>query len=219
MRLETKLCAAESAKDYLTGAEPSLEESAARYYELLFSEKSAVGGLETNLIDFNSRVSGIGSGAVMPIVSKDGIGGGIVFNGRFPAARLSGDECRLVNSALGRCDEELFFTSENGVSYSIKGKRPDIEADALNGEIRGTARLCFMGPESASGFGTDQPKAEFEQKIRAVFEKIYAEGADIFEFKKRARLDFRTEKKYDAYMESGPKIKMDNLEINFIAIN
>ena len=219
VRPETKLCTAESAKDYLTEVEPSLEESAARYYELLFSEKSAVGGLETNLIDFNSRVSGIGSGAVMPIVSKDGIGGGIVFNGRFPAVRLSGDECRLVNSALGRCDEELFFTSENGMSYSIKGKRPYIEADASNGEINGTARLCFMGPESASGFGTDQPKAEFERKIRAVFEKIYAEGADIFEFKKRVRLDFRTEKQYNAYMESDPKIKMDNLEINFIAIN
>lgn len=219
VRPETKLCAAESAGDYLTEAEPSLEESAARYYELLFSEKSAVGGLETNLIDFNSRVSGIGSGAVMPIVAKNGIVGGIVFSGGFPAVRLDGDECRLVNSVLGRCGEELFFTSENGAPYSIRGKKPDLETDAQNGEISGTARIFLIGPQSNSGFETDQPKAELEQKIRSVFEKIYAGGADIFEFKKRARLDFRTEKQYNEYIESGPKIKLKNLQINFIAKN
>ncbi len=216
VRPETKLCAAESAKEYLTEAKPSLEESTARYYELLFSKRSATGGLETNLTDFFSRAADGGTGAVMPIVAKDGICGGMVFSGPYPAVSLSCDECRLVNLALGKTDEELFFTTEGGASYSAESKSRGFKTEASDHEIRGTAELSFS--VSAKGSNDDLAECEndLEQKLRAVFDKIYAGGADIFEFKKRSRLEFTTEKQYQEYQNSRPEIKLKKFFIKFI---
>lgn len=84
VRPETKICIAstDTAKEYLYGVNPSLEESTARYYELLFSDSSTTETLQTNLRTFLIKLTGSSGDGYLPIISPDGFtGGNLVFRG------------------------------------------------------------------------------------------------------------------------------------------
>lgn len=86
MRPETKICIAstDTAKEYLYGVNPSLEESTARYYELLFSDSSTTETLQTNLRTFLIKLTGSSGDGYLPIISPDGFTGQSCFPGKYP---------------------------------------------------------------------------------------------------------------------------------------
>ena len=217
VRPETKLCAAESAREYLTSVEPAMEESPARYYELLFSEKSAVVSFETNLLEF---VTATGGSARMAEVTASGLNGGILFPVGAPPIYLGGDECSLLNTALGKTDEPIFFNTAEGAPYYVRGKcRAKARSDIENGCIYGNISLRLACPRDASGNISQSGRGHFEESLREIIKRLYAEGVDIFEFRKRAKMNFLTETQYNDFIGSSPPVFIENPEIKFYSIN
>ncbi len=217
VRPETKLCAAESAKEYLTSVEPAMEESPARYYELLFSEKSAVVSFETNLLEFVTASEG---SARMAEVNASGLSGGLLFPVGAPPIYLGGEECSLLNTALGKTDEPIFFETADSEPYYIRGKcRAKARSNIENTCIYGSISLRLACPRDASGNISQSGREHFEQSLREIIKRLYAEGADIFEFRKRAKMNFLTETEYNEFTGSSPAVFIENPEIKFYTIN
>ncbi len=216
VRPETKLCAAENAKEYLTSVEPAMEESPARYYELLFSEKSAVVSFETNLLEFMTATDG---SARMAEVTARGLSGGVLFPAGAPPIYLGGEECSLLNTALGKTDEPIFFETANGEPYYIRGKcKAKARARIENGRVYGNISLRIAFPRDASGNISQSGREHFEESLRNIIKRLYAEGADIFELRKRAKLNFLTETKYNDFIGASPAVFIENPEIKFDAM-
>ncbi len=217
VRPETKLCAAENSREYLTSVEPAMEESPARYYELLFSEKSAVVSFETNLLEFVTATDG---SACMAEVNKSGLNGGLLFPVGASPLYLGGDECSLLNTAFGKTDEPIFFETADGEPYYVRGKcgakaRSNIE----NGCIYGSISLRLASPRDASGNISQSGRVHFEESLREIIKRLYAEGADIFELRKCAKMNFSTETQYNDFIGTSPDVFIENPEIKFYTIN
>ena len=217
VRPETKLCAAENSREYLTSVEPAMEESPARYYELLFSEKSAVVSFETNLLEF---VTALGGSARIAEVNKSGLSGGLLFPVGAPPIYLGGDECSLLNTALGKTDEPIFFKTSDSEPYYIRGKcRAKARSRIENGCIYGNISLRLACPRDASGNISRSGSGHFEQSLREIIKRLYAEGADVFELRKRAKMNFLTETQYNDFIGTSPAVFIENPEIKFYTIN
>lgn len=217
VRPETKLCAAENSREYLTSVEPAMEESPARYYELLFSEKSAVVSFETNLLEF---VTATGGSAHMAEVTASGLNGGILFPAGASPIYLGGDECSLLNTALGKTDEPIFFETEDGEPYYVRGKcRAKTRSNIENGCIYGSISLRLACPRDASGNISQIGRVHFEESLREIIKRMYAEGADIFELRKRAKMNFLTDTQYNEFIGTSPVVFIENPEIKFYSIN
>lgn len=201
VRPETKLCAADSAKDYLGEVEPSLEESAARYYELLFSDKSATGSLETDLMRFTTKITSQKGGGYMPYVTKDGLSGALLFSGSAPSISLSAEECRLMNLVLGNCGEYLYFTNSDGEVYGVSNKNnPKITTNIQNNKIFAEVNLDLKKIKSPTGSVNDKTINELKSNITALINSIYSNNCDVLQIKKYASARFITQTDYSEFL-------------------
>ncbi len=201
VRPETKLCTASSAKDYLSEVEPSLEESAARYYELLFSDKSAAGSLETDLMRFTTKITSQRGGGYMPYVTKDGLNGALLFSGSAPTMSLNAEECRLINLALGNCGEYIYFTNSDGEVYGVSNKKdPKITTEIENNKIFAEVSLDFKKIKSPTGSVNDKTKNELKSNITSLISSIYSNNCDVLQIKKYVSTQFMTQTDYSEFL-------------------
>ena len=148
VRPDTKLCLAESARDFLLSVKPELEQSTARYYELLFREENMPYAPVTEIREFVSKTNDTAQDSVIPIAKdKEIIGMGIFHDGKMVAEAdeyhtllyklLSG---KSRNAVICAGDSTFSVTSQNAADISIDRQSSKIivensfKANLIHGE-------------------------------------------------------------------------------------
>lgn len=216
VRPETKVCTADLAKEYLEAVNPTLEESTARYYELLFSEESATESLQIDLRTLLLKVSWAVDDVYMPVVTEQGFDGAVLFSGDYPVLTLSENDCRLLNIIFGKSSEFLYYTTEEGQSVKIKNRnKPKINSYINNSEIYGDVEIKVSEIKNIDSGNYENISSELSQRIEELLEKIYAHNCDILSVKKHALKYFKYEYEWKAFLDkSGGVTHINNITVN-----
>ncbi len=128
IRPGSNLCLSASASDYLTSVKPTLEESTARYYELLFRSRDVPYAPLTELRDFVGRSLDTGYDAVIPIAGDSGLSGMGIFSDGNLMAELNDKEVLIYKMICGQLNGAAFLSGDK--SYLISNrKNTKISAD------------------------------------------------------------------------------------------
>lgn len=201
VRPEASVCAVRelSALNYLTSVKPSLEDSTARHYELMFDKDSTFDSVQTDLRTFTFDMSDEFKDAHLPIVNDTGFNGTMLFSGKSSAADISPEDSRLINILLGNVKKPtLFYTDESGTTYRLKqSKRPQIQTEiAENGNINSSAKLTISAEpvnNTTSNDAKDSLNHEINDKLNELADYIYSNGCDILEIGKTAKASITSE--------------------------
>ena len=222
VRPETKICIAstDTAKEYLYGVNPSLEESTARYYELLFSDSSTTETLQTNLRTFLIKLTGSSGDGYLPIISPDGFTGAILFSGEIPKIELSNHECQIINILLGIERDSIFFTSEStNQVYKIKSSSPNIKTNIENKKISAEIETKIFDKKNQNG-SEDNYELLYEDLMndsKNLIEKIYQNQCDILSIGKFAKSKFLYEYEWkNVIQEKENIINIPTVNINLL---
>ncbi len=209
VRPETKVCAADLAKEYLEAVNPTLEESTARYYELLFSDESATESLQIDLRTLLIKASLAVDDVYMPVMTERGFDGAVVFSGDYPVLTLNENDCRLLNIVFGNSSDFLYYTTEEGQSVRIKNRnKPKIKLYINNSEIYGDVEIKIKLSEIKNIDSANYENIRFElsQSIEELLNKIYAHNCDILSVKKHALKYFKYEYEWNAFLDNSDGI-------------
>lgn len=201
VRPEASVCAVReiSALSYLTSVKPSLEDSTARHYELMFDKDSTFDSVQTDLRTFTFDMSDEFKDAHLPIVNDTGFNGTMLFSGKSSAADISPEDSRLINILLGNVKKPtLFYTDESGTTYRLKqSKRPQIQTEITeNGNINAAVKLTISAEpvnNTTSDDAKDSLNREINKKINELTNYIYSNDCDILEIGKTAKASVTSE--------------------------
>lgn len=129
-----KLCMANSAEGFLNGVSPRLEQSTARYYELLFNEKNVPYAPITELWRFVSDNGDLGADAVLPVANGEELTGFGVFHYGKLTALGDAHDAVLYKLLTGRCKNITVNTGTSAFSVSSL-KKPRIKTDTKKKRI------------------------------------------------------------------------------------
>ena len=206
IRPETSVCIAKglTASEYLTSVKPSLEESTARHYELMFNKNSTFDSTQTDLRSFTMRLGDDSADAYAPLVTKEGFDGTVLFSGGSAAAVIDSENSRLMNIILGNVRKyDLFYTDKNGENYMIKqSSNPKIRTDISNGrsEINSSINISiYAEPVNKNGsVNKNELSSELNEKITKLIDFIYSKNSDVFEIGKSAKAGLLYEHEWES---------------------
>ena len=193
IRPSTNLCLADSAEALLTQVKPTLEQSTARYYELLFQNQNTPYAPVTELREFAACAVDSGKDPVLPIADKEKLMGmGIFQNGRL-VSRADAQEAMLYKLLSGtahhisiQAGNSLFAVTsqeKSKIEIQLKGStaqiqiHPTLKADLIHGTLEDAPLLA----------------AKLEEEMTSFVQKTSRLPADIIGVGKKARLQFLTE--------------------------
>lgn len=196
IRPETSVCTVMelTAVQYLTSVKPSLEDSTARHYELMFDKDSTFDSIQIDLRTFTLKLKDKYADAYAPIVNDTGFNGTMLFSEGVSAADISAEDSRIMNLLLGNVKAPtLFYTDKNNRTYRLRqSSRPKIETSISdNMEVSATIKLTISA-ESVNGDDIPADTAssilqhELSDKTGGLLNFIYSRGSDILEIGKNA---------------------------------
>ncbi len=128
IRPDTNLCLTESAQELLTGIKPTLEQSTARYYELMFQRKVSPYAPVTELEEFVTDCRSSGKDPVLPIADGEQILGMGIFEGGKMAEEGNAEDAILYKFLTGEAEGVILKAGES--VFLVKNrKQPTIQAD------------------------------------------------------------------------------------------
>lgn len=222
VRPETKICIAgtDTAKDYLYRVNPSLEESTARYYELLFSDSSTTETLQTNLRTFLIKLTGDSGDGYLPIISQEGFTGALLFSGEIPKIELNNHECQIINIVLGIERDSIYYTSNSGAQvFQIKSSSPKIKTDIKNEKINAVIETSISAKINKNSSSDNYELLYNDLKIECkhLIEKIYQNGCDILSIGKFVKSKFLYEYEWkNIIQEEDNIINIPTVNINLL---
>ncbi|MBQ2614848.1 MAG: GerAB/ArcD/ProY family transporter [Clostridia bacterium] len=132
IRPDTKLCLADSAQEFLVGVKPTLEQSTARYYALLFRQRYSPDAPVTELSTFVSDCQSTGKDPVLPLAEKDRISGmGMFQDGRLRLEASAEDAmfykmlCAEANNITVPAGESIFQVSSRSTPKIVSHPNQD----------------------------------------------------------------------------------------------
>lgn len=231
IRPETSVCIAKgfTALEYLTSVNPSLEESTARHYELMFDKSSTFDSVQTDLRTFTSKLQNDNSSnAYAPFVTKDGFDGTVLFAGNKAVAAIDSENSRLMNIILGNVKKtNLFYTDTANHIYRLKqSSHPKIKINIQNGYtndsiISGVIKLSIDAEpiDTNSYSDSDALSDEINSKINKLLSFIYSNNSDVFGIGKSAKAAMKYEWEWQSLKQYVPvssyNIKSD-IAVNLI---
>ena len=164
VRPATQVCLTDSANKFLKGVKPTLEQSTARYYELLFRDRNTPYAPVMELREFVSRGTDGGWDPVLPVATTEKLTGiGIFQKGKLVAAMdekaallyslLSGEGKEI---AVPAGDSTFSVTSSGRASFELEGNkvfvRSNLTAQILAGQEEDYSVLTEMLEEEMTNF-------------------------------------------------------------------
>lgn len=217
VRPEASVCIVKdnNASEYLTSVNPSLEESTARHYELMFNKNSTFDSVQTNLRTFSMRLSDDASDAYAPLVTNDGFEGTVLFSGDKAATVIDSQNSRLMNIILGNAkSSNLFYTDNSGNQYRLKQSyHPKFYTDIKNNsskneyEINSVIKLS-INAEAVDKNITPNAQEELKKELCEKSDKLlaysYSNNADIFQIGKSAKSKLKYEYEWNSLKQYVP---------------
>lgn len=206
VRPEASVCIAKdnNAYEYLTSVNPSLEESTARHYELMFNKNSTFDSVQTDLRSFSILLDDDAADAYAPLVTNDGFEGTVLFSGDKGAAVIDSQNSRLMNIILGNVkSSNLFYTDNAGNQYRLKQSRhPKFDTSVKNNsgkneyEISSVIKLSINAEAVDKNIMPDaqeELKKELCEKSDKLLAYSYGNNADVFQIGKSAKSKLKYE--------------------------
>lgn len=191
MRPEAAVCAVRdmSAVEYLISVKPSLEDSTARHYELMFNEGSAFDSINTDLRTFSFRLRDDLNDAYIPIVTKVGFDGTLLFSGEKAARSISPEDSRLINLLLGKIkNATLYYTADDGRIYKLRqSRRAEIITDNTD-EPTAEIKTAITAEPVNNDFDPDTLYSSLTSDYAAVLDTICSANSDILKIRRTALL-------------------------------
>lgn len=147
IRPDTNLCLAESAQDFLTRVKPTLEQSTARYYELMFWQRYSPYAPVTELKEFVACSRNSGRDPVLPLADGEQVSGMGIFRDGVLVAE--GDAHRAMIYKLLTGEASGISVTAGSSVFSVTGKgRPNIriqpEGDAPRITVEVSLRATLL---------------------------------------------------------------------------
>lgn len=194
IRPDTNLCLAESAEEFLTKVKPTLEQSTARYYELMFWRRYSPYAPVTELNAFVTNAKDSGKDPVLPIAEKEQVAGMGIFRDGVLVAEADSRKAMLYKMLTGKATDITVTAGDSVFSIDSHGT-PDISVDMTQNPPVVTvtptlrARLLTGTTQDRSLLG-----AELEEEMTALLRECAALSSDILGFGTVARTSCRTNK-------------------------
>ncbi|MEE1013278.1 MAG: GerAB/ArcD/ProY family transporter [Clostridia bacterium] len=187
IRPDTNLCLAESAQEFLTRVKPTLEQSTARYYELMFWQRYSPYAPVTELKDFVAYSRNSGRDPVLPVADGEQVSGIGIFRGG--ALVTEGDAHRAMIYKLLTGEASGISVTAGSSVFSVTGKgRPNIQiqpgenADRITVEVSLRATLLQGTPEDRAALA-----AKLEEDMTNFLRETAALPADALGLGNEAR--------------------------------
>ena len=172
-----KLCLAESAEKFLSGIKPQLEQSTARYYELLFDSENIPYAPITDLRTFVSDSDAHDSAAVIPIAADGQIRGMGIFSGDKMVASADAYDAMLYKLLIGKCKNVAISAEGTGfILNSAKPPRIIVSPDGKSAIVENklNARVVYGDTTSAGSL-----KEKLDADISGFLEKYSSDIIDL----------------------------------------
>lgn len=197
-----------SAKEYLEGVNPSLEESTARYYELLFSEKSTVDAVQTNLRSLIRGLTDFSGGGYLPMVSEEGFTGTVLFSRQQQILKISPHESQLINLLLGKIKTQTYYTDDKGDVFSIKApSKAPIKTQIIDNNVYADVSLSKTEFKNSNADEAAVP-SEIINDINRILHKIYYNNCDILSIRKYLKTKFFYQYEWEAFCSNDLQISV-----------
>lgn len=193
IRPDTNLCLAESAEDFLTKVKPTLEQSTARYYELMFWRRYSPYAPVTELKDFVAAALERGRDPVLPLAKEEQVSGMGIFQDGVLVAEADARKAMLFKLLTGEGSNITVSAGSSVFSVSSRTK-PDIAVDFGHSPPRVTVTTS-LSATLLEGSPEDRPRlvTELEEDMTALLRESAALSADILGLGSIARTGCFTE--------------------------
>lgn len=187
IRPDTNLCLAESAQEFLTRVKPTLEQSTARYYELMFWQRYSPYAPVTELKEFVACSRNSGRDPVLPLADGEQVSGMGIF--RSDALVAEGDSHRAMVYKLLTGEASGISVTAGSSVFSVTGKgspniriQPEGDAARVTVEVSLRARLLQGTPEDSAALA-----AKLEEDMTNFLRETTALSADVLGLGNAAR--------------------------------
>lgn len=193
IRPDTNLCLAESAEDFLTQVKPTLEQSTARYYELLFWQRYSPYAPVIELKDFVAAGLESGIDPVLPLAKGEQVSGMGVFQDGTLVAEADGRKAMLYKLLTGEGSNITVSAGSSVFSVSSRSK-PKIAVDMSHTPPRITVTPSLHAA-LLQGSAEDYAllAAQLEEDMTALLRESAALSSDILGLGAIARTSCATE--------------------------
>lgn len=212
---EASLCVTSSltAHEYLTGINPSLEESTARHYELMFDKKSTYNSLNTSLLKFTTMLGDSSCCAYAPSVTESGFYGSVIFSSDKNIG-INSNDSQILNLILGNTSNtDIFYTDENNNQYYLSTKNcPKIHIKPTDKSYADIFITVYIKTLNNTAYDTAYLTDELNEKINSLLKYLYSNNCDILKIGKDIRKTLKYEKEWTDFSMNTPP-SMYNLNV------
>lgn len=211
VRPETNICITDgiTSWEYLISVNPSLESNNARYYELLFNDKSTFETVQTHLRSFNIKLND-DCDAYAPLISNDGFKGTVIFSGSKAVATLNTNESRFLNLLLGNIkNSATSYTHEDGTVYNLSQNNKSKLIINLedNNDVNVIVKSSIDIKPKTPRKNASLTSTSIDNNLNSLITKMYNSNSDILGVQKKLKSKFL----YDQnWLELKYKIKPSN---------
>lgn len=216
VRPETNICITDdiTAWEYLINVKPSLESNNARYYELLFDEKSTFEAVHTHLRSFNIKLND-DCDAYAPLISSDGFKGTMIFSGSKAVKTITTEDSRFLNILLGNVkNSKTSYTCPDGSVYNIsQNTKSKLIVDLTdNSEVNVTVKSNIDVEPKSTIQNDDLILSTIDDNLEDVILQIYKSDSDVLGVQKKLKSKFLNDEGWNEFKKG---IKPSNF--NFIS--
>ncbi len=216
IRPETSVCVIkdQTAAEYLTSVNPSLEESTARHYELMFDKNSTFDSVQTDLRTFAMNLGDNAVDAYAPFVTKDGFSGTVIFSENRAAAEIDSENSRLMNMIFGNVKKaDLFYTDKDNQNFRLKqSSHPKIKTTISNkdniykSKLDSTIELTIDAEPIDKNGSTDTSSLseELNENADKLLNFVYSKNSDVFAIGKSAKASLKYENEWQSIKQYIP---------------
>ena len=200
VRPSVNVCLVDSAQEFLNQVNPSLEESTARYYELLFQNRNTPYAPVTELREFVARAAEDGWDPVLPIANNEKLEGMGVFQDGVLVLEMDAESAMLYKLLSGEAREVTVHAGDT--TYFMTGKhRMQIRTDpgGTPPKIAVKSRIRAYPADGGGQNDAAQLSAQLEEKMTEFLKDTLRSGADVLGIGAQLRTAFRTQAQWEAF--------------------
>ncbi len=200
VRSSVNVCLVDSAQEFLNQVNPNLEESTARYYELLFQNRNTPYAPVTELREFVARAADDAWDPVLPIADHEKLEGMGIFKDGTLVLEMDAESAMLYKLLSGEAREVTVHAGNT--TYFMTGKhRMRIRADmgATPPKIAVKSRVRAYPADGGNRSDAAHLSAELEEKMTEFLKDTLRSGSDVLGIGAQLRTAFRTQDQWKAF--------------------
>ncbi len=178
VRPATRVCLTKSAKKFLGNVKPSLEQSTARYYELLFQNRNTPFAPVVELREFVSRSTDGGWDPVLPVATSEKLTGiGIFQKGRLVATM--DEKAAMLYGLLSGSRKEVVIQAGDS-TFLVQSKcPPKFGISEIPEGKRVTAKVTLTAKRISGREASGDLVEQLEREATAFLQKTIKKKADV----------------------------------------